>query len=68
VGIRKYKVIEHSWYFGRDEIVYDCIEDDKGHADNDTKNLGTEFISVTSYPDGKYPFATIEKTKLKLVE
>ena len=65
---KKYKVTDHSHYFTRGETVYELLDDDKNYAKLDSDELGTEYVSVTAYADGQYPFATIEKRKLKLVE
>jgi hypothetical protein len=67
-AIRKYKVIEHSHYFTRDETVYEYTGHDYGLVRDATELFGTECMAVTAYDDGQAPFATIEKVKLKLVE
>lgn len=48
-------------------VVYECLKADYGHANDDTRMTGEEYMSVTLNPEGDYPFITMPKRILKQV-
>lgn len=48
-----------------DDMVFECIRDDHGCANQDTRATGIPHIAVTFDPKGGYPFFTVPRRDLK---
>jgi hypothetical protein len=56
------------WGWKAGLTVYDCKGWDYGCANDDTRALGVEHISVTLKADGDYPFKTVPKHLLEEIQ
>lgn len=45
-------------------IVYECLKDDFGAANQDSRRTGARHLAVTFDPAGGYPFFTVRKSDL----
>lgn len=67
----KYKIINTTMAANSEakigDIVYKAIYCDYGCANDDTRSTGLEHISVTYKSDGQYPFFTIPKQHLEII-
>lgn len=49
-------------------VVYDCAYHDYGCANDDSRLTGIEHTSVTTDPDGGYPFFTVALYDLEKIQ
>jgi hypothetical protein len=64
-----YKLLQERFEHEAGTIVYDSTKHDYGLSRDDTNATGVYHISVTTNPDGDYPFFTVPVDHLqKLVQ
>lgn len=49
-------------------FIYRCTKPDYGCANDDTRILGKEHMSMTLDPDGDYPFFTVPVENMQAIE
>jgi hypothetical protein len=50
-----------------EQVVYECLQDDGGCAHEDSLSTGTPHMSVTTDPEGGYPYFTCPTFELKAI-
>jgi hypothetical protein len=45
-------------------LVYECLKDDFGAANQDSRRTGDRHLAVTMDPEGGYPFFTVRRKDL----
>lgn len=65
---KKFRVKWDSHDAKQGEIVYDHMYSDYGCASDDSRVFKTPYVSVSYKEDGDYPFITVPKNSLELIE